>query len=573
MTNTNTSPIIGIDLGTTNSLAAIWREGRAELIPNALGEVLTPSVVGLDSQGRVLVVQAARERLITQPQLTAALFKRYMGTQREFTLGQRRFRPEELSALVLGSLKADAERHLGQPISRAVITVPAYFSDAQRKATRIAGELAGLQVECLLNEPTAAALAYGLHQEQPESKFLVFDLGGGTFDVSILELFEGVMEVRASGGDNFLGGEDFAQLLVEGFFEANTALAADKSQPGLLAQVLRQAELAKRRLSDTSEAEMRIDWREQSYQWTVSDEQFLRRAEALLARLRAPVERALRDARIRASELDQVVLAGGATRMPLVRKLVARLFGRMPCMNLHPDEAIALGAAVQGGLKMRDAALNEVVMTDVCPYTLGVETSEQLGEGQVLGGRYLPIIERNTVVPVSREQTVQTLRDNQRAILVKIYQGESRLVKDNVFLGQLEIPVPPHKAGEVRLTVRFTYDINGLLEAEMTVSNTGEKHRLVVEENPGVLGPAEVERRLHALSALKVHPRDELVNTALLARAERLYEENLGERRQIVGQLISHFELALAGQDTRQIDAMRKEVDTRLNELEGLPCL
>jgi len=573
MTNTNTSPIIGIDLGTTNSLAAIWREGRAELIPNALGEVLTPSVVGLDSQGRVLVGQAARERLITQPQLTAALFKRYMGTQREFTLGQRRFRPEELSALVLGSLKADAERHLGQPISRAVITVPAYFSDAQRKATRIAGELAGLQVECLLNEPTAAALAYGLHQEQPESKFLVFDLGGGTFDVSILELFEGVMEVRASGGDNFLGGEDFAQLLVEGFFEANTALAADKSQPGLLAQVLRQAELAKRRLSDTSEAEMRIDWREQSYQWTVSDEQFLRRAEALLARLRAPVERALRDARIRASELDQVVLAGGATRMPLVRKLVARLFGRMPCMNLHPDEAIALGAAVQGGLKMRDAALNEVVMTDVCPYTLGVETSEQLGEGQVLGGRYLPIIERNTVVPVSREQTVQTLRDNQRAILVKIYQGESRLVKDNVFLGQLEIPVPPHKAGEVRLTVRFTYDINGLLEAEMTVSNTGEKHRLVVEENPGVLGPAEVERRLHALSALKVHPRDELVNTALLARAERLYEENLGERRQIVGQLISHFELALAGQDTRQIDAMRKEVDTRLNELEGLPCL
>jgi molecular chaperone HscC len=570
---TNTSPIIGIDLGTTNSLAAIWREGRAELVPNSLGGNLTPSVVGLDAEGRVLVGQAARERLITQPQLTAALFKRYMGTQREFTLGQRKFRPEELSALVLGSLKADAERHLGQPVTRSVITVPAYFSDAQRKATRIAGELAGLTVECLLNEPTAAALAYGLHQEEPESKFLIFDLGGGTFDVSILELFEGVMEVRASGGDNFLGGEDFAQLLVEGFFEANPALATDKAKPALLALVLRQAELAKRRLSDAASADMQVEWNGQSHRWSVTEDQFLHRAEALLARLRAPVERALRDARLRASELDQVVLAGGATRMPLVRKLVARLFGRMPCMNLHPDEAIALGAAVQAGLKMRDVALREIVMTDICPYTLGIEVSEQVGENQILGGRYLPIIERNTVVPVSREQSVRTLRDKQRLIEVRIFQGESRLVKDNVFLGKLEIPVPPAKAGEVTLAVRFTYDINGLLEAEMTVGQTGEKHRLVVEENPGVLTPEEIEQRLLALSALKVHPRDDMVNTALLARAERLYEENLGERRAFVGQLIGQFEQVLAGQDLKEIAAARAQVEARLNELEGLPCL
>ncbi len=276
--------IIGIDLGTTNSLCAVWRDGAAQLIPNALGLTLTPSVVGLDDENRVLVGLPARERLITHPQHTAAVFKRYMGSAQHTTLGSQRFRPEELSALVLQSLKADAERFLGEPVTEAVITVPAYFSDAQRKATRQAGELAGLQVAGLLNEPTAAALAYGLHQRDAESTFLVFDLGGGTFDVSILELFDGVMEVRASAGDNFLGGEDFATALIEGFLQQHPTLEPSLDpvdpQSGRLRQLLRkEAERVKRTLSEQPSVEFSLVWQDQSYRWNVTEAEYARRVE------------------------------------------------------------------------------------------------------------------------------------------------------------------------------------------------------------------------------------------------------------------------------------------------------
>ncbi|MBL8509997.1 MAG: molecular chaperone HscC, partial [Chitinimonas sp.] len=426
--------IIGIDLGTTNSLVAVWRDGQAEMIPNALGHALTPSVVGLDDSGAVLVGLAARERLITHPQLTTAVFKRYMGSDRQTRLGTQLFRPEELSALVLKSLKADAERYLGETVTEAVITVPAYFSDAQRKATKIAGQLAGLKVERLVNEPTAAALAYGLHQNEPESRFLVFDLGGGTFDISILELFEGVMEVRASAGDNFLGGEDFSEALIDGFIEAvgkQHGLTDKQADPVVYQALRKQAEQAKRGLSGTAEVAMELRYQEQNLRWAIGEEAFLKLCEPLLKRLREPIEKALRDARLKAIDLDQIVLAGGATRMPAVRKLVAKLFGRMPAMNLNPDEVVARGAAVMAGLKARDETLNEVVMTDVCPYSQGIEVSEQIATGRFQPGFYLPIIERNSVVPISREQVVSTIVDNQMALHVSVYQGESRLVKDN----------------------------------------------------------------------------------------------------------------------------------------------
>lgn len=566
------TPIIGIDLGTTNSLCAIWKDGAAQLVPNALGSTLTPSVVGLDDQGRVLVGQAARERLSTHPQLTAAAFKRYMGSQKEIALGERAFRPEELSALVLGSLKADAERLLGHPVTEAVITVPAYFSDAQRKATRIAGQLAGLSVECLLNEPTAAALAYGLHHSEPESRFLVFDLGGGTFDVSILELFEGVMEVRASAGDNFLGGEDFVEALVDAFLreaDDTDALRAQRHDPQLAAQLRRQGEIVKRRLSEAGEAEFRLDWQERAWRWTVGEDAFLRIVEPLLTRLRTPVERALRDARIRAAELDQVVLAGGSTRMPVVRKLVARMFGRMPCMSLHPDEAIALGAAVQAGLKMRDSALAEIVMTDICPYTLGVEVAERVNQEQVRDGYFLPVIERNTVVPVSREHGFVTMYDNQREVKIVIFQGESRFVKDNIRLGEIKVQVPPRRAGEIGIDVRFTYDISGLLEVQAHIPATGATHSLVIEENPGVLSPTEIQQRLASLAELKIHPREQLANTALLARAARVYEESLGDMRLQVAGILSRFETLLDGQDVDAIAEFSRELERWLDEVEG----
>lgn len=564
--------IIGIDLGTTNSLVAVWRDGQAEIIPNALGHNLTPSVVGLDDQGAVLVGLAARERLITHPDLTTSVFKRYMGSDRSTRLGKQSFRPEELSALVLKSLKADAERYLGEAVDEAVITVPAYFSDAQRKATKIAGQLAGLKVERLVNEPTAAALAYGLHQSEPESRFLVFDLGGGTFDISILELFDGVMEVRASAGDNFLGGEDFSEALIDGFVDVvgkHHGLTDVRALPTVYQALRKQAEQAKRALSNGTTTTMELQHEGQTLVWSMTDADFLQRCEPLLKRLREPIEKALRDSRLKAIDLDQIVLAGGATRKPIIRKLVAKLFGRMPAMNLNPDEVVARGAAVMAGLKARDVALNEIVMTDVCPYSQGIEVSEQIAPGRYQPGFYLPIIERNSVVPISREQVVNTIADHQKALHVSVYQGESRLVKDNIFLGEITIDVPPRPAGQISVAVRFTYDVNGLLEAEMTVEETGEKHRLIIEENPGVLTPEQIEEKLAALAKLKIHPRELLPNATLMARADRLYQQTLGEQRHWIAQETARFQALLETQDEAAISAARNAFRAVLDEIEG----
>jgi molecular chaperone HscC len=562
--------IVGIDLGTTNSLIGVWRDGEARLIPNALGQLLTPSAVSVADSGEILVGLAARERLLTHPRRTAAAFKRYMGTSRVVTLGDRDFRPEELSALVLRALKADAEAWLGERVEEAVITVPAYFSDAQRKATRAAGELAGLKVERLLNEPTAAALAYGL-QERQESRILVVDLGGGTFDVSILELFEGVIEVRATAGDNFLGGEDFVDVIVEAFMrrvgEAAGIPPVATGAP-IHAAIRRQAELVKRRLSEADEATLQITQQDKPLGWTLSRDEFNALAEPLLQRIRQPIERALRDARIHPEELSHVVLAGGATRMPSFRRLVARLFQRLPVQHLNPDEVVARGAAVQAGLKMRDAALNEIVLTDVAPFTLGVEISRREGGERRIGELFLPIIERNTVIPASRSKRVVTLEDRQTTIMVNIYQGEARRVKDNILLGQLKVRVPPAPAGKEAVDIRFTYDVNGLLEVEVTVASTGSPHRLVIEGNPGVLTPAEIEKRLAALAYLKVSPRDQAENVAALARAERLYEELLGAKRELVGEWISRFMAALDGDDPKEIARTRALLLQRLEEFD-----
>ena len=556
--------IIGIDLGTTHSLAAVWKDGRPQLVVNALGTYLTPSCVSIDEDGSVLVGQAARDRLQTHPEVTAALFKRYMGSDKTFQVGARSYRPEELSSLVLRSLKADAEALLGEPVTEAVITVPAYFSDSQRKATRIAGQLAGLKVERLVNEPTAAALAYGLHQDEESTQFLVFDLGGGTFDVSILEMFEGVMEVRATAGDNFLGGEDFVNAMVQLFFAETGLPEAAREDGGFMQQLVSRAETAKRALSDSESATLSLYWRDREHTLVLTQERFRDISEPLLARLRGPVERALRDASIRAGEIDNVVLAGGATRSPIVRQLVTRMFGRFPDMAINPDEVVALGAAVMAGLKARDAALKEVVMTDVCPYTLGVETVHRMPGGGEVDGYFSPIIERNTVVPASRVKRYVPVREGQRMLKLEIFQGEARLVRDNIALGTLDVPLPRGPNAEANVEVRFTYDVNGLLEVEATVLATAEVHRLVIQGNSGVLSELEIAARLKQLAELKIHPRDKAENRALVAQAERVFQQLRADARERLGDEISRFELALDSQDDRQIrparERMRKAV-------------
>jgi len=552
--------IIGIDLGTTNSLVGIWRDGVSQLIPNPHGSLLTPSAVSVDEDGRLLVGLAARERLLTAPDRTAAAFKRYMGTDREFRLGPRRFRAEELSALVLQSLRGDAEAFLGHDVKEAVITVPAYFNDAQRKATKAAGEIAGLKVERLLNEPTAAALAYGLQEHRAEKKILVLDLGGGTFDVSILEMFEGVMEVRATAGDNFLGGEDFVDAIMDRFVEAVGARAGipPRSQPSNIHGALRrQAEVVKRALSEAESAQIELVHGADLLRWTITRDEFEALTEPLIRRIRIPIERALRDASLHPDEIGHIVLAGGATRMPLFKRLAVRLFQRLPTAQINPDEVVAIGATVQAGLKMRDAALDDVVMTDVAPFTLGVEAAASRNGQVVATGLFHPIIERNTVIPASRSTRLFTMQDQQKQIRVRIFQGESHQVSDNVKLGELPVFVTPAPAGKQSIEIRFTYDVSGLLEVEVRPSDSEAVERLVIEGNPGVLDDKEIAVRMQALAHLKIHPRDQSENRATLARAERLYAERLGELREAIGRAIGEFRLVLERQDPREVAETR----------------
>lgn len=559
---------IGIDLGTTNSLAAYWSDDQPVIIPNVLGEHLTPSIVSVEDNGEIVVGRIAQERLITHPQRTAATFKRFMGTEKVYELGGLSFTPEELSSFVLKSLKADAEAFLGEPVTEAVISVPAYFNDTQRKATKRAAELAGLKVDRLISEPTAAAIAYGLHQELPETKFLVFDLGGGTFDVSILELFEGIMDVKSIAGDNYLGGEDLTELLVAYFLEQHE-LKRDTTDAKLLSLIYKQAEQCKLALGQKSTAGMNVRMDEQMLETNINRTEYEKLAQPLLLRLRQPIERALRDASLAPSDLDAVILIGGATRMPLIRNVIARMFGRMPYTNIHPDETVALGAALQCALKQRDEALDEIILTDVCPYTLGTGVVKELADGTYSTGHFLPIIERNTPIPVSRVERLYTIKDNQRYLNVHIYQGESRMVENNIKLGQLMIKVPPAPAGEQGIDVRYTYDINGILEVEVTSVATGEKKREVIEQNPGSMTPQQIEARLKELAAIKIHPRDRTENRLLIAKGERLYEEALGQRREIIAALIHQFEAVLQTQNEKDVKQAAEALKERLEQLEG----
>ncbi|MGO1073644.1 Hsp70 family protein [Lysobacter sp. CA199] len=558
--------IVGIDLGTTHSLIGVYGADGPRLIRNALGELLTPSVVSVDDEDRIIVGRAARERLVSHPQRSVAAFKRWMGSDRVTALGSHRFRPEELSALILKSLIADAQADLGSAITEAVISVPAYFSDGQRKATRIAGELAGIKVERLINEPTAAALAYGLQQRDGGGRYLVFDLGGGTFDVSILELFEGVMEVHASAGDNFLGGEDFSAALLDAFLREHSLAASDLSLSEL-ATLERRIGAFKHDLARGGDVALELPLAGQQRAWRMDEAGFARICEPLVQRLRAPLERAMRDAKLSPGQLDEIVLVGGASRMPLCARLVSRMFGRLALRHVNPDEAIGLGACVAAGMKARDQSLEEIILTDVCPHTLGVNTSRESQSGYT-SGVFSPIIHRNSTVPVSRVERYYPTQDQQRAVEIEIYQGESPRVENNVRLGTVSIDLPAKRRDENPIDVRFTYDINGLLQVEVLALATGLKREVVLEKSPGAMSPEQIRERLAALSAIKVHPREQQENIVLVARAERLYEELLWAREDLQGALV-RFRGVLDLQDRDLIAEHRGEFARLLDAIEA----
>lgn len=555
---------IGIDLGTTNSLACVWRDGRAELIPNALGRTETPSVVSLAEDGTALVGAAARERLVTHPQRTAASFKRWMGTGQVFCLGERDFRPEDLSALVLRQLKEDAQRHLKEPVEQAVISVPAYFDDNQRSATKAAAQLAGLEVQRLINEPSAAALYHRMTHNTGDARLLIVDFGGGTLDVSIVDCFETIIEIVSIAGDNRLGGDDVDLAVAEHFCAVN-GLELQTMPPWEQRALLRQAELAKRTLSHAGHSLMMQESGRGKRELLLTRPLLRQLCQPLLERVKAVMLRAVRDSGMTAGALDDVVLVGGSSQLPVLGDFLEEFMGRRPTAAGDPGALVAWGTGVCAGIRDRREELRDLVMTDVCPFSLGVATYTGTNDENP---HMAVLIPRSSLLPASRSDTFYTLYDNQLALRLEIYQGEAYYAGENLKLGEVRIRVPPGPAGSQFVRVRFTYDINGILQVE--AESSGGERRGAVIVNPKLrLSQEELALRLQELEQVRLTAQGAPEDRLLLERAERLYTECLGPRRQAAQQVLTLFRRALEEGGRIELEKARRWAARQLEAIEA----
>lgn len=557
--------IVGIDLGTTNSLICVFRNGKSELIPNSFGEFLTPSCVGIDDDGeQVLVGKIAKDRLISHPDLTVSSFKRFMGTDKKLVVGDKVFTAPELSSFVIRQLKEDAEAYLGEEVEEAVISVPAYFDDNGRNATKMAGELAGLRVERIINEPSAAALAYR-KDDDGDATFLVCDLGGGTFDVSVVDAFDNIIEIAAVAGDNHLGGDDWNIAIAQYFCDEN-GIKVDELSSETKAIILKQAEMCKIALNNSEPIIMSVSIGEDSYMASLTGKKLVEISASLFKRIEEPIRRALHDASMTVNDIDYVVMVGGSSKMLTVSKYIEQLVGREMKANIDPDKVVGIGAGVVAGIKSRDEDIKDTILTDVCPFTLGTNIINYAKRDDPL---FSPIIERNSVLPTSHMERYYTVSDKQDKMVFKIYQGENMYCRDNTLLGDIEIKVPKNKAGEECCDVRFTYDINGILEVDVQCVSTGETKNKVILNKNIKLTDEEIAVKQKELQKLKILPRDEEENKAIIARAERLYEEAFGELRDIIGINTQRFLEILAGQDSKKIRRNKKQFVEFLNMVEN----
>ncbi len=509
------SKIIGIDLGTTNSAMAVLEGGEPTIIINAEGDRTTPSVVSFQKDGELVVGKAAKNRAVTNPENTIASIKRFIGRNYSETASERgtvaynikngkdgrnmvdidgkEYTPEEVSARVLQKLKADAEKYLGEPVTEAVITVPAYFNDAQRQATKDAGKIAGLEVKRIINEPTAAALAYGLNKTDKDEKVLVFDLGGGTFDVSILELGDGVFEVLSTSGDNHLGGDDWDQRIIDWMADKfKGEHAVDLRKDKMTLQRLKEAaEKAKMELSSATQATINlpfitaVEGQPVHLDYTLTRAEFERITSDLLDRCKTPVHTALRDAGLKSSDIDEVVLVGGSTRMPAVQEEVKKITGKDPHMGVNPDEVVAIGAAIQGGVLAGDAAASGILLLDVTPLSLGVET---------MGGVMTRMIERNTTIPTRKTEVYSTAADNQTTVEIHVLQGERNFARDNKTLGRFQLTgIPSAPRGVPQIEVTFDIDANGIVNVSAKDLGTGKEQKITISGSTA-LSDDEIDR-------------------------------------------------------------------------------
>jgi molecular chaperone DnaK len=557
--------ILGIDLGTTNSCMAVMEGGEAVVIPNAEGARTTPSVVGFSKKGEKLVGQVAKRQAISNPENTVYSIKRHMGEANyKVTLQGKQYTPQEISAMILQKLKTDAEAYLGEAIKQAVITVPAYFNDAQRQATKDAGTIAGLEVLRIINEPTAASLAYGLDKGEIEQTILVYDLGGGTFDVSILEIGGGVFEVKSTSGDTHLGGDDFDQRIVNYLlaeFRKTEGIDLSKDR-AVLQRLTDAAEKAKIELSGVASTNINLpfltvgpDGEPKHLDIDLTRAQFQKMTEDLLEKTLVSMRQALSDAKLTPNDIDKVILIGGATRMPAVVELVENFTGKKPYKNINPDEAVAIGAAIQAGVL--GGEVKDILLLDVTPLTLGIET---------LGGIATPLIPRNTTIPTKKSQIFSTAADNQPSVEIHVLQGERGIASENKTLGRFTLDgIPPAPRGIPQIEVTFDIDANGILHVSAKDLGTGKEQSISIQK-PGGLTDAEIDRMIKdaELHAEEDRKRKEEVETrnnaeALINAAEKTLKEAgdvaTEDQKSKVNAAIDELKKALEGKDSEEIKA------------------